>query len=81
MTTPTWWAEHRHRRAALTPLNIAVNARYRACLANGGHTPSGERVTHDFNGILRELDVCANCEVPMKAPNRGYNGSLKRGAM
>ena len=79
MTTPTWWAEHRHRRAALTPLNLAVNARYRACLANGGHVPSGQRIVRDCSGILRELHICRNCRVPINAPKGwGFSGQSKR---
>lgn len=61
--------------ADLSPLNIATTARYRACLAHGGHTPS-DRVVERI-GYTVPLIVCASCDVPY-APRRDLTGRQPR---
>jgi hypothetical protein len=48
-------------------LNRAVEMRFRACLANGGHTPSGDYVSRPHGQAwLAPLSICARCEVPYR---------------
>lgn len=61
--------------ADLTPLNIATTARYNACLASGGHTPSARVV--ERIGYIVPLIVCARCKVPY-APRRDLTAKQPR---
>lgn len=65
MTSGNKWREEKRARRYLTPLNIATSARYDACVANGGHIRSDERVVRDDSGIIREIRLCARCGVPI----------------
>jgi len=56
-------------------LNRRVTAAYEACLADGGHIDSGERVDRPVQtsaGRWR-MAVCARCKVPFESvPAAGY---------
>lgn len=72
---------HGYRAAAggwvKSDLNRRVAAAYRACLADGGHKPSGQTVRRwpsgnstTALGVEVVMDVCARCAVPFVAPSR-----------
>jgi hypothetical protein len=66
----TYRDSHSRRRTLelmqLTPLNIATTARYRACLATGGHERSGREIGRFLGSVNAEVrfHVCARCDVP-----------------
>jgi hypothetical protein len=60
----------------LTPLNIAVSARYDACA--GAHVPSGEVLMRDIGGKDHILAVCAVCGVPVAQRYLLWNGKTSQ---
>ena len=72
----TMRGNRRHTTDGLSPLNIATSARFRACLATGGHERSGKEVWRPVGSVNAEVRfrVCARCDVPyMRAPVLGLN--------
>ncbi len=74
MTRADQWAAERHVKRSLTPLNLATSAVFEACVQAGGHTPSGQYVTRDFVGEMRELPLCQRCGCPYGRV-RAWNGA------
>lgn len=48
----------------LTPLNRETTKRYRACVRDGGHEPSGKTVVRRPKATDLVMQVCARCGVP-----------------
>ncbi len=55
---------------ALTDLNRATTAAYRACQMNGGCIPSDTIVRRNFPARDLELPTCQRCGVPIGAPKK-----------